>query len=246
MRSLNIEELEEKIREYALSVEYEDHQHLRIKLSQFLNFLDSQPISKRLLERIQEDFSNLRDSIPEQNNQNWRKLRREFIESIKTPDQQGAVGYFLIDNVYRSQRIHDTAYVDLVYQWYESTVDYAEAKGDFNTFLFIPFVNLMYWYISESQSYNSADYFSKNEIGIFNEKLEDIKEEMTKLGFGQEIIFDEIQELKELLMSLKKKNWTEILRSKLVDLAIGQVLNLETVKKVYELITGTDLKILNS
>lgn len=245
IRPLNIDKLDSKIHNYALDVECIEKQHLLKKLHEFLNFLDSQPISKRIISRIGEDYGYIEIKIQKDNSQNWRKQKRELIESIKTPDEQGALGYFLIKQTFNSERIYDNAYINVASEWFDSHGDYDQMKDDFNTFIFKPFVELINWYISESQSHNSNDYFSKIEITEFNEKLEILEDKITKLGFGQEIIFDEIQELNELLKSLKKKNWSEILKGKLMDLVIGKAISVEAMEMALKFITGDDIKILN-
>jgi hypothetical protein len=245
MRNLNIDELESKIQDYALDVEYIEKQHLKVKLTQFINFLESQPISNRILNRFFEDYQELYKKIPQENSQNWRKSKKELVNDIKTPEFQGALGYFLIRQTLNSPRLNNNSFFDLTHQWFESRGDFDQWKDDFNTFIFKPFVELLNWYISESQSYNSKDYFSKLEISEFNEKLTDLEEKITNLGFGQEIIFDEIQELNELLKSLKKKNWSEIFKGKLMDLVIGKVISIEAMEMALKLITGEEIKILN-
>lgn len=245
MRNLNIDELESKIHTYAIDVEYIDRQHLRVKLIQFLNFLESQPISNRILQRFSQDFNEIYIRIPKDNTSNWRKLKSELIEEIKTPELQGALGYFLILKTVESKILHDNSFLDLTHQWFESRGDYDQWKDDFNVFIFKPFIELLNWYLSESQSYNAEDYFSKIEISEFNEKLNNLEEKITKLGFGQEIIYDEIQELNELLKSLKKKNWSEIFKGKLMDLVIGKAISIEAMEMALKYITGEEIKILN-
>jgi predicted nuclease with TOPRIM domain len=49
-------------------------------------------------------------------------------------------------------------------------------------------------------------------------KINEIIERLTVLGYGQEIIFDELQELKDLYTKLSKKTWGQLLKGKLIDL----------------------------
>jgi hypothetical protein len=75
-------------------------------------------------------------------------------------------------------------------------------------------------------------------------KINEILEHLTKLGCGQEIIFNEIEELKELQYTLSKKSWSQLLKSKLVDLALGQAISKETANFVYEYLTNEGIKLL--
>lgn len=242
MRQLNIDEIEEKIDEYALDVEYIDGHNLVIKINQFLNFLLSQRISKRILERIETDFKELKDKIPKVNTSGFGKKKRKIISEIETPEQQEALGYFLIMSVFKSNKISPNSYLELTYSWYNSIGDYDEWKNDFNSLLFKPFMGLLKWYIYESQSCDSEDYFSRKEITEYSEKLDQI---LKDIRLGQEIIFDEIEDLKEQLKNQKKKNWVEILKGKLLDLAISKGINEETISFIYKTITGHDFNYLN-
>lgn len=242
MRNLNIEEIESKIRDYAFDIEHIEKRHLSLKVTTFFSFLDSQPISSRILQRFSEDYSELQEKIHRiQKNQ-----KRDLIEGINTPEFQGALGYFLIRKTIDSNKVYENSFLDLTEEWFDCRGDYIQWKEDFNILIFKPFIEQLIWFISESQSYNSKDYFSKLEISEFNEKLNALEEKITKLGFGQEIIFDEIQELNELLKSLKKKNWTEIFKGKLLDLAIGKAISKDAMEMALKFITGDEIKILNN
>jgi hypothetical protein len=81
---------------------------------------------------------------------------------------------------------------------------------------------------------------SREEI---NSKVDEIIETLTKLGYGQEIIFDEIQELKELYTTLNKKNWGQVVKGKLVDLALAKLIENDTVKYIYETLTDHKLRL---
>lgn len=77
-----------------------------------------------------------------------------------------------------------------------------------------------------------------------NKKLDDVLERLTKLGFGQEIIFEEIEELRNLQEKLSKKSWGQLLKGKLIDLALDKVISTEAAKIVYEYLTNGDFNLL--
>lgn len=81
---------------------------------------------------------------------------------------------------------------------------------------------------------------SKEEI---NSRVDEIIEKLTKLGYGQEIIFDEIEELKELYTTLNKKNWGQVVKGKLVDLALAKLIENDTLKYIYEKLTDHTLRL---
>lgn len=77
------------------------------------------------------------------------------------------------------------------------------------------------------------------------EKLNHIIEHLINLGYGQEIIFNEIEELRGLQYKLSKKSWSQLLKGKLLDLALDKVLSKETAGFVYEYLTNNDFKLLH-
>ena len=74
-------------------------------------------------------------------------------------------------------------------------------------------------------------------------KLDELFKKLEELGFGQQIIFDELDELRDLYSSLNKKNWGELLKGKIVDLGLSQVINADMMKLIYEHITNDILRI---
>jgi hypothetical protein len=95
--------------------------------------------------------------------------------------------------------------------------------------------------ISYSENYEDIPS-DQNEI---DSRIDEIIEKLTTLGLGQEILFEELQELKELYAKLNKKNWGQIIKGKLVDLALGKIVENDTIKFIYEKLTGHELKLLN-
>lgn len=81
-------------------------------------------------------------------------------------------------------------------------------------------------------------YFTNEEIELTHKKLDELFEKITSLKLGQQIIYDdlvdEIDELKELVNQLSKKNWFEILQGKLISVGLGKLTD-----KGLELINST-------
>ncbi|NOR28051.1 MAG: hypothetical protein GQ540_05940 [Lutibacter sp.] len=78
-----------------------------------------------------------------------------------------------------------------------------------------------------------SDKFEIQEQVELHTKLNDIIERLIKLDYGQEIIFNEIDELKEHF-NLGKKNWFQLLKGKLFDLTVSKALDEKLVKEIYE------------
>ncbi len=91
--------------------------------------------------------------------------------------------------------------------------------------------------------------FSSEKISEIEKKLDELKDIVLE-GFnknndrqtailyelqdGQEVIFNEFDDLKTLLPTLKKKSWVQLVRSKLFDLAAKKLLTKETLAYVTE------------
>lgn len=76
------------------------------------------------------------------------------------------------------------------------------------------------------------DEFSVTEESELHTKLNDIISKLEQQGFGQQIIFEEIEDLKNHF-NLGKKNWFQLLKGKVVDLTIKKVLNKTIVSEIY-------------
>jgi len=76
-----------------------------------------------------------------------------------------------------------------------------------------------------------------------NQKIDEIIETLNKQNLGQEILFEELQELKELYSKLNKKNWGQILKGKLIDLGLAQVINKEVMETIFKELTDQVLKL---
>lgn len=99
-------------------------------------------------------------------------------------------------------------------------------------------------YIEKKRKPHKENYndFNKSQEEI-NERVDEIIEKLTKLGYGQEIIFDEIQELKELYTTLNKKNWGQLVKGKIVDLALSKLIENDTLSYIYEKLTDQTLRL---
>jgi hypothetical protein len=244
MRQLTTEEIESKSDEYFLNVEYAQHSDVKNLLSQLMNFLYSQDISKNVLSRIYNDYSELYEKTKPLDDQSPQKTKKEIIETLFTPDLQGAFGYFLIDKKFKESRKHSEIYIGLAWQWYGKGDNYNEQQDYFNTYFLKPFKALYNWYLSESKTEKDSDYFSAESQDKMSAKLDKLEEMLIKQGYGQEIIFNEIEELKKLTKKLNKKNWGEVIKGKFIGLALGEILTKESAVKAIEFLTGTNLNLL--
>lgn len=77
-----------------------------------------------------------------------------------------------------------------------------------------------------------------------DKRIDNIIEHLEKLGFGQEIIFNEIEELRDLQHKLSKKSWSQLLKGKLIDLALDKLISIETISSIYEYLTNDNFKML--
>jgi hypothetical protein len=239
MRTLNLNEIEQKINSFATDIYYSDYHYSQDKITQFFNFLHEQPISKRILERIDEEYKTLKNDIPNPVNLNPEYFiipDHRIVELVKSKlknrQDQGAFGFFIIQKLFETEVKFDQHYLATPQDWYE------EGKKDYNYSFkcliekfFKPFVELLEWYIYESKTKNENDYYSKNEIVNINSKLDEICQ---KQEFGNQILFNEIEELKELILFLNKKNWAEVVKGKFGDLVFSGIFSVENASSLYK------------
>lgn len=89
------------------------------------------------------------------------------------------------------------------------------------------------------------DSFSVEEKNLMNKKIDLVLSKVHELHLGQEVIFNEIEELKSL-MSLGKKNWKQVLKGKLVDLGLSKVIDTDTLEWIYNMLTDESFKLIGS
>lgn len=79
----------------------------------------------------------------------------------------------------------------------------------------------------DEKKYEAIDFFDSKEKEIIKIKLDEFSNKLLKLELGQQIlhedILDEIDTLKKLLNILGKKDWTQILKGKLIDAGFGGI-----------------------
>lgn len=88
-------------------------------------------------------------------------------------------------------------------------------------------INKYYTYEADDK-----DKFSVDEESDLHSKLNDIAEQLYKQGLGQEIIFNEIESLKNYF-NLGKKTWFQLLKGKVIDLTLEKTLDETVVKEIY-------------
>lgn len=71
-------------------------------------------------------------------------------------------------------------------------------------------------------------------------KVDEIIEYLKKAGIEREILFEEIQELKDLSLKLNKKNWRQIVVGKLGDIAIDKLVDVEVLRYIYKSLVDDD------
>ncbi len=68
-------------------------------------------------------------------------------------------------------------------------------------------------------------------------KFNAVLDELNKQGFVQEIVFDEINDLRQIIHKLTPKQWREMVLGKMVDLGVQQSVKNDILKTIYEKLT---------
>jgi hypothetical protein len=241
MRTLSLDESIESISTKSVDVQYSDKRFYLNKVILFWNFLESQSRLKNALEQIETEYSYINDQIGDiYDDRRIHKVEELFYE-LNSEQKQGAFAFFIMKKIKNED--HWTSPYDLVIRIFHPGLEYEVAKDKFSELIFKPFVNLVVEVLEESKTDNLDNYFSKKEVKETEDKIDKIIEELVKLSLGQEVIYEELQDLKEQLKVLNKKNWLQLLKGKLVDIGIAEG-SLEIIKFIYKNITGDDLPLL--
>lgn len=94
--------------------------------------------------------------------------------------------------------------------------------------------------IASSNSLGSDTDYNLKELIELNDRIDRVLNELEKLGMGQEILFEEIESLKEKGKKISKKDLGLMLIGQLVSFGSGKI-DSETIKYVFENITGIDI-----
>ncbi len=96
-------------------------------------------------------------------------------------------------------------------------------------------------YHSQKESEDVNPKFDYQEIC---NKLEEVLTGIKRNELATEIVYDELQEMKEASKMLDKKNWVQLLKGKLIDLAFDKAAGLTTLaaSQIFFELTGTHIK----
>ena len=240
MRSLTLDESIEKVYSNASEVEFSDKKFFLKKLNLFWNFLESQPRLKNVLEIIERDFATTFSDFPDlkSNYTAYYKKAEKLFDQQTTNQNLGAYSYYFIRSIKDDENWSTPFEVTL--RVFHGGTNYEDLKDRFIEIIFKPFISLLIEILEESKTDNLDDYFSKKEIKETEDRIDEIIEKLAYLSMGQEIIYDELQDLKEQLNVLSKKNWIQLLKGKLIDLSVIKVAE-ESIKLIYKGITGEDI-----
>src|SRR5690606_18636927 len=241
MRQLNSIELKEKFHAYSSDINYCSVDELTIKINQFMYFLRDQAISKRILERIDAEFQPLKSALGIDRNQRYGRYYQDILSQLYSREMQGAFGYFYIIEKFEINPKYRTHYLDDVRNFYGGK-DYNEENDRFKTYFFMPFVELFEWFLRESETIDTKDYLTEKTRQNINARLDALEESLVlRMDAGDQIVFEEVEEVKELMSVLNQKNWFEIIKEKFRDLALAQIISKEVANSIVESITGSQI-----
>lgn len=242
MRQLDTDELLSKFRDYTSNINYSHFKHLNIKTDQLFNFLNQQGISKRIFERLEIEFADISEKYEIEKEHDYQE--KELMKLLFTREDQGAFAYFALKDKFLENPKYSEHYLNLAREWYQTKGNYFEWKTDFNTYFIEPFTEIVEWYLSESKTESENDYFSFEKQDEIKDQLSRIEEMLTKNGFGQEIIFNEIHDVKILTKKLNQKNWKEVIKAKFTDLVLDKAITLDVANSVVKTLTGDKIQLL--
>lgn len=84
--------------------------------------------------------------------------------------------------------------------------------------------------------YKNTEEFSTEEKLKISDKIEEILEQLNNVNLGQQILFEEINSLREHF-NLDKKSWVQLLKGKLFEMATEKVIELTVAEMIFKTIT---------
>jgi len=94
--------------------------------------------------------------------------------------------------------------------------------------------------VPESELTENDVEYSLKELTELHQRIDSVLERLDKLGFGQEIIFEEIEELKGKSKKISKKDLKMMLIGKIVSFGMGKI-DTDLAAQIFEEITNVDL-----
>ena len=92
----------------------------------------------------------------------------------------------------------------------------------------------------ENLASGEEEEFSLKELSELHDRIDSVLDKLEKLGLGQEIIFNEIDELKNKSKKISKKDLKMMLIGKIVSFGAGKI-NTDLAANIFEEITKVDL-----
>ncbi len=96
----------------------------------------------------------------------------------------------------------------------------------------------------ERQNKTLENKSKKKQESEINYRIDLVLSKLENLGYGQQIIFEEIEELRGLSKKLNKKTWSQVIKGKVVDLALSEFISKETATFIYESLVDDKFKLL--
>jgi hypothetical protein len=224
MRALNLDEFLEKFENFTYKIQTCQPNDTTVLIDQLIYFLLDQHISKRIIERVRLDFTEINETLQNITDTPTYKEKKSILPILKSDEIQGAFSLLLLVKLYQSLDLkHDSYYIKLGMEWYDGGSNYYEWQNKFNTYFFIPFINLINWYCYESRPKDDRDYFSMDTKKEVTDKLDEILQKFEEQGFANQIIFSEVEELGETLMFLNKRSWIQLMTAKLTPSASSMI-----------------------
>lgn len=109
----------------------------------------------------------------------------------------------------------------------EGLIDLAASKDNVSAMINSYGIEFIEDDLSDPQIHSPNNSFTETEKEILKEKLDEFNHRLTKIELGQQITYDDltarIEELKELLEVLNKKNWSSIFKGTLLEYGLGKI-----------------------
>ena len=97
-------------------------------------------------------------------------------------------------------------------------------------------------YVEQNLLRYTEDYTQvPSDLAAVVEAINAIKEAVNVHSAGQQVLFEELEEMKELFTKMSKKSWGQLLKGKLVDIALDKIISIEAANFIWHSFTNHDV-----
>lgn len=228
-QGLSSHKIRERFNNEISRIENSHNEDIDRNVFQFLHFLENQPISKNILDRIKQDYGHIGSKLK-------TNVNKRIVKEIVSIEEQNALAYFILDKEYLERSGSNRAYLRLTMRCFSCGPEMIDRQSVFNNEILFRFKEIFESYLLKGESIDEKDYFSIQEQTDFFNYLNEISLENQEIINEIQILKNEILGLKEEMATIKKKSFRNLLIGTIQSKVIESALSKESVVFIWKAI----------